>query len=194
MFKDACLSHAKHVAALNPFESVKCVSDRTRILYQSLRSIYVTVFSRAGLFLDTFESTHSCQDDARIWSIRYQRGKLNVTKRQKILISLGFADRFVLPSKWNMYNDLRSSAIPFPAYQVLCFELPITLPLFDFPWSFELSGVDCIIRSSWLEFAERWTWCVFLNLCKTLAMVRNVGQQAGELQHQADHNLMSYMK
>ena len=80
-----CSSHAKHVAALNPFESVKCVSDRTRILYQSLRSIYVTVFSRAGLFLDTFESTHSCQDDARIWSIRYQRGKLNVIKRQKIL-------------------------------------------------------------------------------------------------------------
>ena len=66
MFKDACLSHAKHVAALNPFESLKCVSDRTRILYQSLRSIYVTVFSRAGLSLDTFESTHSCQDDARI--------------------------------------------------------------------------------------------------------------------------------
>ena len=85
MFKDACLSHAKHVAALNPFESVKCVSDRTRILYQSLRSIYVTVFSRAGLFLDTFESTHSFQDDACIWSIRYQRGKLNVIKRQKIL-------------------------------------------------------------------------------------------------------------
>ena len=45
MFKDACLSHAKYMAALNPFESVKCVSDGT---------VYVTVFSRVGLFLDTF--------------------------------------------------------------------------------------------------------------------------------------------
>ena len=54
-----------------------------KLLYSS----YVTAFLRTGLFLDTFKGTFSRENRIsyeRIRTIRYQKGTLNVIKRQKI--------------------------------------------------------------------------------------------------------------
>ena len=50
----------------------------------------------------------------------------------------------LLPFKWSVHCYLcPSPRHPISLFSVTCFELQITRTSFDFPWRFELSGVDC---------------------------------------------------
>ena len=53
----------------------------------------------------------------------------------------------------------------FPLLPAICFKLPITQTFFDFPWGFELLGIDCTtIRSFTNLVISRVSWQITLKL------------------------------
>ena len=43
---------------------------------------------------------------------------------------------------------------PITLLLVICFELPITQTVFDFPWRFKLSGVDCMMGANLIPLSS----------------------------------------
>ena len=96
---------AQIVVPLSPKYNVTCMEPITRSELLPCWA-YVTAFLPTSLFLNAIQgifsrenriSTMSRSIYERIGSIRYQKGKLDVIKRQKNIIfrSVGFAEQFV---------------------------------------------------------------------------------------------------